>query len=149
MNPKKRFSIEMGPDPTRAYFWSAVNKRPSRLCPGCFLNRPKEIFFDIKGEKLKNLTFLGEIFQTQTQTIDGWPNPGQKYLTRTHDYPQVRNKESLACSIFDNFWENIALQKEDMYIESACRDISGVPVTAQIYFWKNCLFFRADGHPEL
>jgi len=30
-------------------------------------------FFDPKGKKLKNLTFLGEIFQTQT--IDGLPDP--------------------------------------------------------------------------
>jgi len=30
---------------------------------------------------MKNLTFLGEIFQTQTQTIDGWPNPSHKKLT--------------------------------------------------------------------
>jgi len=26
--------------------------------------------------------FLGEIFQTQTQTIDGWPDPSHKKLTR-------------------------------------------------------------------
>jgi len=28
-------------------------------------------FFDPKKKKLKNLTFLGEIFQTQTQSVDG------------------------------------------------------------------------------
>jgi len=31
-----------------------------------------KIFF---WKKLKNLTFLGEIFQTQTQTKGGWPDP--------------------------------------------------------------------------
>jgi len=67
--------VEMGLDPTRAYFWPAVNKRPTRLWPGYFLNRPEEIFFDPKGKTLKNLTFCGAIFQTQTQTIDGWPIP--------------------------------------------------------------------------
>jgi len=33
--------------------------------------QPEVIFFDPKGKKLKNLTFLGEIFQIQTQTISG------------------------------------------------------------------------------
>jgi len=62
------------------------------------LTRPEDIFFDPKGEKLKNFTFLGEIFQIQTQTINGWPdmtrtepqkidltyNLGQNFLTWTH-----------------------------------------------------------------
>jgi len=32
--------------------------------------------------------FLGEIFQIQTQTINGWPNPTRvkKNFTRTHHY---------------------------------------------------------------
>jgi len=69
----------MGPDPTPAYFWPAVKKRLTRLWPGWyFLTWPKDIFFDPKGKKLKNLMFLGEIFQIQTQTLNGWPD-----LTRT------------------------------------------------------------------
>jgi len=78
------------PDPTQAYFWPAVNKRPTRLWPGYFLTQPKEIFltrrffFWHKGKTIENLTFLGETFQTQTQTINGWPDPGQKFLTRNH-----------------------------------------------------------------
>jgi len=43
----------MGPDPTR----------------------PEAIFFDPRWKKLKNLTFLGEIFKIQTQTINGRPEP--------------------------------------------------------------------------
>jgi len=87
----------MGPDPIRTYFWHAVNKRQTRLWPGYFLIRPEDIFFDPKGKKLKNLTFLGENFQIHTQTKDGWPDPtqpskknlirpdlGQKLLTQTH-----------------------------------------------------------------
>jgi len=31
------------------------------------LTRPDEIYFDAQGKKLKNLGFLGEIFQTQTK----------------------------------------------------------------------------------
>jgi len=66
---------EMDPDPTRAYFWPAVNKRLTQLWPRYFPTRPKAIFFDPKGKKLKNSMFLGEIFEIQTQTINGWPNP--------------------------------------------------------------------------
>jgi len=62
-------------NPTQAYFWPAVNKRMSRRWPGNFLIRPKDIFFDSKGKKLKNLTFLGEIFPNQTQIIDGCLGP--------------------------------------------------------------------------
>jgi len=83
-----------GPWPDPSLIWLAVNKRPTRLWPGYFLTRPEAIFFDPKGKKLKNLTFLGEIFRILTQTINGWPDPtqatknwpdpGQKILTRTH-----------------------------------------------------------------
>jgi len=69
--------LEMGPYPTRAYFWPAVNKRPNHLRPGYFLTRLEDIFLDPKGKKLKNLTFLGQIFQIQTQTINGWPDPAR------------------------------------------------------------------------
>jgi len=64
----------MSPDPTRTYFWPAVNKRQTPLWPEYFSTRPDDIFlepFDPKGKKLKNLTFLGEI---HTQSKDGWPN---------------------------------------------------------------------------
>jgi len=71
---------EMGPDLTQAYFWPAENKRPTRLRLGYFPTRRD--FFDSKGKKLKNLTFLREIFQIQTQTIYGWPNPSHKKLTQ-------------------------------------------------------------------
>jgi len=70
------------PDPTRAYLWPAVNKRPTRLRPGYFPNRPEDIFFYPKGKNLKNLTFLGEISQIQTQNINDWPDPSHKKLTR-------------------------------------------------------------------
>jgi len=61
----------MGPDPTRAYFWPAVNKRPTQV----LFDPTWRDFFWPEGEKLKKLTFLGEIFQIKTQTIDGWPDP--------------------------------------------------------------------------
>jgi len=88
-----------GPDPTRTYFWPAVNKRPTQLWPRYFLTQPNEILFDPKGKKLKKLTFLGEVFQIHTQTTNGWSDPtrpeqqkfdlldpGQKFLTQTHHW---------------------------------------------------------------
>jgi len=62
----------MGSNPTQAYFWPAVNKRPNRHWTGYFLTQPEEIFF-IRRKKMKNLGFLGEIFKTQT--LDGWLYP--------------------------------------------------------------------------
>jgi len=32
-------------------------------------------FFEPERKNIKNLTILGEIFQIQTQSIDGWPDP--------------------------------------------------------------------------
>jgi len=59
--------------PNQAYFWPALDKRPTYLWPGYFLTQPKEILFWPKGKKMKIFTFLREIFQTQT--IDGWHDP--------------------------------------------------------------------------
>jgi len=81
----------MGPDPTRAYFWPTVNKRQTGLQHGDFPTRPEEIFFDSEGKKLKILTFLGEIFQIQTQTINRWPNPTQPEQQKI-DPTQPRSK---------------------------------------------------------
>jgi len=55
------------PDPTQAWFWPAVNKRPTCLWPRYFLTQPEEIFFWPRGKQLKILGFLGEMFQTQNQ----------------------------------------------------------------------------------
>jgi len=80
------------PDPTWAYFWPAVNKRQTHLWPGYFLTQPEEIFFDLKGKKLKNLIFWGEIFQIQTQTKNGWPDTTQS----TKNWPDPTR--------VNNFW---------------------------------------------
>jgi len=37
--------VEMGSDPTRAYFWPSVNKKSICLWLSYFLTRPEEIFF--------------------------------------------------------------------------------------------------------
>jgi len=60
------FRLEMGPDPTH----TLDANQPLTRVPFVPTRR---YFFDPKGKKLKNLTFLVEIFQTQT--LDGWPDP--------------------------------------------------------------------------
>jgi len=50
---RKKLSISDGPWPdlTQAYFWPAVNRRPTRLWPGYFLTRLEEIFFAQREKK--------------------------------------------------------------------------------------------------
>jgi len=73
-------SILLDIHPTQAYFWPAVNKRLTRLCPRYFLTQPGEIFLTWRAKSWKNLGLYGEIFQCQTQTKEGWPDPYKKHL---------------------------------------------------------------------
>jgi len=57
----------MGPDPTRAYFWPAVNKKPTRLWPECYLTQNAKGFFDPKCKIFEKFGITGEIFHTQTK----------------------------------------------------------------------------------
>jgi len=59
--------LEMGPDLTQAYFWPAVNKRPTRLWPGYFLT-----FFPNPNQRW--LTW-----PNPTRATKNWPNPGQNF----------------------------------------------------------------------
>jgi len=61
------------PDQTRSYFWPVVNKRPTHLWPN-----PKRFFFIQREKNWKIWYIKGEIFKTQTQTKDCWPNPSNK-----------------------------------------------------------------------
>jgi len=77
-------------DPIRAYFWPAVNKRPTRLWPGYFLTQPEEIFWS-HGKKFENLDVFRGNFPNPNSNYR-WltrPNPSHKKLTRTHHY--IRN----------------------------------------------------------
>jgi len=56
------------PDPS--LLLTRRNKMLTRLWPGYFSTRPKEIFLTRREKKWK-------IFQIQTQTINGWPDPTQ------------------------------------------------------------------------
>jgi len=85
--------FKLDPDLTRAYFWPAVNKRPTQLWRGYFLIQPKNIFLTRRAKNWE-IRDSGENFQTQTK--DGWPNPSsknltwpnpsQKFFTLTHHY---------------------------------------------------------------
>jgi len=62
--------VEMGPDPTRAYFWPAVNKRPTRV-----LSDPtRSDFFLNEGKKIEKFYVFRWNFQNS--------NPNHKCLTR-------------------------------------------------------------------
>jgi len=52
------------PNPTQAYFWPTVNKGPTHLWSGYFLNQSDKINLT-RRVKIKNLGFWGEIFHTQ------------------------------------------------------------------------------------
>jgi len=92
--------VKMGPDLTRDYFWPTVNKRRTRLWPGYFLTRPKEIFLTW-SEKIEKFDVFRQNFTNSnpnhkwmtphdptraTKIGQSWP--GIKYLTRTHHYKQ-------------------------------------------------------------
>jgi len=70
--------FKLDPDLTWAYFWPAVNKRPTQLWRGYFLIQPKNIFLTRRAKNWE-IRDSGENFQTQTK--DGWPNPSIKNLT--------------------------------------------------------------------
>jgi len=76
----------MGPDPTRAYFWPAVNKRPDHLWSGYFLTQPKEIFLN-RREKIEKLGFRGNFpnINSNYRWLT-WTDPSHKKLTWTHPY---------------------------------------------------------------
>jgi len=77
----------MGPDPTRAYFWPAVNKRLTLFWLGYFLTQPDEIFLDPKGKTREKFGIFRGNFPN--------PNPNHRWLTRaTKNWPdptQVKN----------------------------------------------------------
>jgi len=62
------------PDLTQAYFWSSVNKRPTRLWPGYFVIWLEEIFFWPEVKKIDKFDIFRGNFPN--------PNPNHKWLTR-------------------------------------------------------------------
>jgi len=83
----------MGRDPTRAYFWPAVIRRPTSLWPGYFLTQPEEIFLTRRGSfpnpnlNHRWMTRLNLSHKKLTRH-----DRGQNILTRTnHYYGQFRS----------------------------------------------------------
>jgi len=108
VNEKRRKNRD-GPLPYPSLLLTSVNKRPTRLWPRYFPTRPKAIFFYPKGKKLKNLTFLGEIFKIQIQTIKVWPDPTRvkKFWTgpiTKKDYLDFLSTQNVFLSL--NKWLN-------------------------------------------
>jgi len=67
------FIVEIGPDPTQAYFWPAVYKGLKPILSRVLFAPTWWDFLDLKWKKLKKLRFLGEIIQAQTK--DDWSVP--------------------------------------------------------------------------
>jgi len=65
--------LEMGPYPTQAYFWPAVNKSWARLWPEYFLTQPEEIFLT-RREKIEKFNIFRGNFPN--------PNPNHRWLTQ-------------------------------------------------------------------
>jgi len=72
---------------TQAYFWPAVNKRPTRLWPGYFLTWAKDFFWP-EGKKIEKFVIFRGNFP-KPNSNHRWltlPDPCQKFLTWTHHY---------------------------------------------------------------
>jgi len=74
--------LEMGPDPTRAYFWLAVNKRLTQLQPGYFPTWPKAIFLT-RREKIEKFDVFRGNFRNS--------NPNHKWLTWPYPTRATKN----------------------------------------------------------
>jgi len=69
-------TLEISTNPSRAYFWPAVNKRP-----GYFLTRPEDIFFFDPKEKIEKSEIFKGNFPNTNQRWLTWPDPSSKKLT--------------------------------------------------------------------
>jgi len=66
----------MGPYPTRAYFWLAVNKRPTCLWPRYFLTRGENIEkFDVFRRNFPNPNHIQLTQPYLTRATKNWPEP--------------------------------------------------------------------------
>jgi len=98
----------MGPDPTRAYFWPAVNKGPTLDWPGYFLTLPDEIFSLPVGEKMKNWDFWGKFLRLSARPDPTQPRH-QNFLTITTTKVPI------------NIWIDLQLLKNHFYNALKCK----------------------------
>jgi len=83
------------------------------------LDPTRRDFFWLEGKKLKNLTFLGEIFQTQT--IDGLPDPTQ---VKIPSLPQANYKKDLRSTLKPQQKGQSVITWKSKMIISLCFEIS-------------------------
>jgi len=89
------FIVEMGSDPTWAYFWPTVKKRPARLWsidPGTFLPHPKRYFLTHR-EKIEKINIFRGNFPNPnsnhrwpTRPDQAWPKPQNIDPTRVKNF---------------------------------------------------------------
>jgi len=75
---ERGLTILMGPDPTRAYLWPAVNKRPNHLWPD-----PKRLFLTRRGKKIETFAIFRGNFPNPNRNHKWltWPDLSQKKLS--------------------------------------------------------------------
>jgi len=78
--------LEMGPDPTRAYFWPAVNKRLACLWPGYFFTQPQDVFL-IRREKIEKFDNFSKFSKFKPKPKMAYPTqPEPQKIDPTHHY---------------------------------------------------------------
>jgi len=133
----------MGPDPTRAYFWRAVNKRPTCLQPGYFPTQPEEIFFWPKGNKIEKFDVFGGNYPNSNPNHK-WltrPDQGQKFLTQTHHYLEAQAPAFLIVN-FRKVKEKPSEKKDSLIICTRFKLFTRVQIKFQLLFlfWSYLVF---------
>jgi len=118
-------TVEMGSDTTRAYFWPAVNKRPTRLWLGYFLTRPNDIFFtwnwkiwDFKG-KFSNAKPKPKMADPKETfyTSQRWPHYGNFHGNSNGKIGKQKLNCKLKCTDLIKFdWLEMDLNKSRLRI---------------------------------
>jgi len=145
-----QFGLEMGFDLTQAYFWPAVNKRPTRLWSGFFLTQADEIFFirraknwkiwDFKGKfsnakpksKMADMTRATKTWPDSTQVKKIWPRPitsldscYELYLWKSH-WRSLLTWLRVPCWLFWQYWVEKLLPS--LGIEPTTLDLSPLTI---------------------
>jgi len=118
------FTKEMGPDPTRAYFWPAVNKRLTPLQPGYFLTQLEENILSWR-EKIEKFDVFWRNFPNSS--------PNHKWLTQPE--PQKIDPTRPRSKIFD---PDPSLVHNEQFLRSCVKIITlnDIPLISWHLGWK-------------
>jgi len=123
--------LEMGPDPSRAYFWPAVKERPTHLWPGTFRPDLKRFFLTWRRKNWKIWHFDGKFSK---------PRPKPRWLTR----PDPTKIELTPIKIFDpvpslyNVHDTVSITKStDHGSKSLVINKFTIKKTCIFCMWKN------------